>query len=387
MDADGGDGRAAGGGSVTTGPESERSTTHSADVGAETNGSRRSADDTDVASGSAPLDDHADVAVAVEGLSKQFGTGSDAITVVDSVSFEIEPGSVVGLLGPNGAGKTTLIKSILGMVLPDEGSVRICGVDVPDRPRAAYGHVDAMLEGARNDYWRLTVRENLRYFATIGGIDPDSVADRHERLLERLELADKVDVAVRNLSRGMKQKVSLASTLAGDADVIFLDEPTLGLDVESSRTLQRELRRLAEDRGLTVILSSHDMDVVEAVCDRVLIMSGGRIVADDSVDALLGRGERHGVRIASGDFDADLLADLRAAFDVTGVERFERRPGARVDVTTDSDGLYALMARLEKQGVRIDRLTAVDPDLEDVFVDLTSDRKEETEDQRWEEKR
>jgi ABC-2 type transport system ATP-binding protein len=395
MDADGGDGRVAGGGdgqaasggSVTTGPESARSTAHSADAGVETNGKRRPGDDTDVASGSASLADHADVAVAVEGLSKQFGTGSDAITVVDSVSFEIRSGSVVGLLGPNGAGKTTLIKSILGMVLPDEGSVRICGVDIADRPRAAYRHVDAMLEGARNDYWRLTVRENLRYFATIGGIDPDSVADRHERLLERLALADKVDVAVRNLSRGMKQKVSLASTLAGDADVIFLDEPTLGLDVESSRTLQRELRRLAEDRGLTVILSSHDMDVVETVCDRVLIMSGGRIVADESVDALLGRGERHGVRIASSDFDADLLADLRAAFDVTGVERFERRPGARVDVTTDSDGLYALMARLEQEGVRIDRLTAVDPDLEDVFVDLTSDREEETGTQRWEEQR
>jgi len=382
MDADSGDGRAAGVGSATTGPESVRSKTHSADSGAETNGSNRSGDAIGSAAGSPAPDSHADSAVAVEGLSKRFGTGDDAITVVDSVSFEIESGSVVGLLGPNGAGKTTLIKSILGMVLPDEGSVRICDVDVADRPREAYGHVDAMLEGARNDYWRLTVRENLRYFATIGGIDPDSVADRHERLLERLELADKVDVAVRNLSRGMKQKVSLASTLAGDADVLFLDEPTLGLDVESSRTLQRELRRLAEDRGLTVILSSHDMDVVETVCDRVLIMSGGRIVADDSVDALLGRGERHGVRIASSDFDANLLADLRAEFEVTGVERFERRPGARVDVTTDSDGLYALMARLEQRGVRIDRLSAVDPDLEDVFVDLTSDREDEERGQR-----
>jgi ABC-2 type transport system ATP-binding protein len=119
------------------------------------------------------------VAVAVEGLRKQFGTGPDAVTAVDDVSLEIETGSVVGLLGPNGAGKTTLIKSILGMVLPDAGTVRVQGVDVYERPREAYAHVDAMLEGARNDYWRLTVRENLRYFATVGGVDPDSVTDRH----------------------------------------------------------------------------------------------------------------------------------------------------------------------------------------------------------------
>ncbi|TKX83017.1 ATP-binding cassette domain-containing protein, partial [Halorubrum sp. SS5] len=100
--------------------------------------------------------------------------------------------------------------------------------------------VDAMLEGARNDYWRLTVRENLRYFATISGVDPDSVAARHDRLLDRLDLADKADTPVRDLSRGMKQKVSLASVLAGGAELVFLDEPTLGLDVESARTLRAE---------------------------------------------------------------------------------------------------------------------------------------------------
>ncbi|RLM57556.1 ABC transporter ATP-binding protein [Halobellus sp. Atlit-31R] len=375
MDADASDG----GRREFAGGEFDRESTASPGVNAVGDGSDRGSTarvEAAADAGAAPraVTDDVAVAVAVEGLSKQFGSGSEAVTVVDDVSFEIEAGSVVGLLGPNGAGKTTLIKSVLGMVLPDAGSARLCGVDVADRPREAYSHVDAMLEGARNDYWRLTVRENLRYFAAVGGVDPDSVADRHDRLLERLDLADKVDVAVRNLSRGMKQKVSLASTLAGDADVIFLDEPTLGLDVESSRTLQRELRRLAEARGLTVILSSHDMDVVETVCDRVLIMSDGRIVADDSVDALLGHGEQHGVQITSGDFDTALLADLRAEFDVRDVERFERRTGARVEITTDSDGLYALMATLDSRGVTIDRLTAVDPDLEDVFVDLTSAR-------------
>ena len=216
-----------------------------------------------------------EVAVAVEGVTKRFGSGAGAVTAVDGVSLEVERGSIVGLLGPNGAGKTTLIKSVLGMVLPDEGTVRLLGTDVHADPRTAHARVDAMLEGARNDYWRLTVRENLRYFATVSGVDPDSVADRHERLLERLELAEWADTPVRKLSRGMKQKVSLASVLAGGADVVFLDEPTLGLDVESSRTLQGELRRLAEEEGLTVLISSHDMGVIETVCDRVLVMSEG----------------------------------------------------------------------------------------------------------------
>jgi ABC-2 type transport system ATP-binding protein len=308
-------------------------------------------------------------AVAVDGLRKRFGSGPDAVTAVDGVSLEVERGSVVGLLGPNGAGKTTLIKSILGMVLPDEGDVRIMGVDVRDAPREAYAHVDAMLEGARNDYWRLTVRENLRYFATVGGVDPDSVAARHERLLDRLNLTDKADEPVRDLSRGMKQKVSLASVLAGGADVVFLDEPTLGLDVASARMLQAEIRRLAAETGLTVILSSHDMGVVETVCDRVVVVANGRVVADDTVDALL-QDEGHTLRLTSPGFDADLLAGLRERVDVTGVERLDR--GTRIGVTTDTEGLYALMSYLRRHDVALTAVESVDPGLDDVLLSLTN---------------
>ena len=322
------------------------------------------------AAGPERLDDRATgTAIEVEGLTKRFGEGDDAVVAVDDVSLSVETESVVGLLGPNGAGKTTLIKSVLGMVLPDEGTVRIRGVDVAERPRAAYAHVDAMLEGARNDYWRLTVRENLRYFATVGGLDPDSVADRHDRLLDQLELAAKADTPVRELSRGMKQKVSLASVLAGGADVVFLDEPTLGLDVESSRTLQRELRRLVEAEGLTVFISSHDMDVVETVCDRVLVMADGRIVANDGVEALLRRAAAERVAVTSPDLDDAAIAAVREGFEVTAVER--RDHGARIEVAAAGDQLYGLMERLAAAGVTPERVRTVEPDLEDVFVGLT----------------
>jgi ABC-2 type transport system ATP-binding protein len=322
-------------------------------------------------------------ALVVDGVSKRFG-GTDGVLAVDDVSFSVERGSVVGLLGPNGAGKTTLIKSVLGMVLPDEGSVQVFGSDVTDGRRAAYANVDAMLEGARNDYWRLTVRENLRYFATISGVDPDSVAPRHERLLDRLGLSEYADTPVRNLSRGMKQKVSLASVLAGGAELVFLDEPTLGLDIESSRTLRTELKRLAREEGLTIFVSSHNMTVVEDVCDRVIVMSDGRIVADDSVDALLGRANRDLVRIESADFSERTLDTLRDRFGVERVEELSN--GRRIEVRAGGDSLYTLMDALRDAGVRVDSIETVEPTLEDVFVDLTGDeaglRAEPTEGQR-----
>jgi ABC-2 type transport system ATP-binding protein len=313
--------------------------------------------------------DERPAAIAIEGLVKRFGSGPDAVTAVDDVSLEIEAGSVVGLLGPNGAGKTTTIKSILGMVLPDAGSVRIRGHDVYEDPRAAYAHVDAMLEGARNDYWRLTVRENLRYFSTISGVDPDSISDRHDRLLEKLDLAERADEPVRSLSRGMKQKVSLASVLASEAEVVFLDEPTLGLDVESSLTLRRELRRIVEERNMTAVVSSHDMDVIEDICDRVVIMSEGRVIADDTVGDLLRGFETRGYRVTSSDFDEQLLAEIRSRFEVADVERFEER--IRVEVASDSDGFYALAAYLRSHGVTLEAVNTVEPDLEDAFVELT----------------
>ena len=139
--------------------------------------------------------------VAVEGLAKTYG---EDVRALDDVSFGIRPGEVVGLLGPNGAGKTTCIKCTLGLVEPTAGRVEVAGVDALERPQAAYSHVGAMLEGARNVYWRLTVRENLEFFAGIAGTPPSAVRARHDELLERLDLTDRTDTAVRDLSRGMK---------------------------------------------------------------------------------------------------------------------------------------------------------------------------------------
>ena len=310
-------------------------------------------------------------AIEIRGVSKRFGNGDNAVQAVDDVDLVVEQGSIVGLLGPNGAGKTTLIKSALGMIVPDTGEVSVFGRPATGGRRSVYADVDAMLEGARNDYWRLTVRENLRYFATISGVAPDSVADKHDRLLERLDLADRAATPVRELSRGMKQKVSLASVLAGGAKLLFLDEPTLGLDVESSRTLRRELRRLAEDEGLTIVVSSHDMTTIEAVCDRVVIMADGQIVEDGAVDEIAATLDRETIKVTAANIDAATLDAVRKAFPLQSVA--ERGGRTTIEVGVGGDQLYELFDCLREEGVTPERVHTAERDLEAAFVDLTGD--------------
>jgi ABC-2 type transport system ATP-binding protein len=315
------------------------------------------------------LDSDVSSAVSVRNLTKTYGD----LVAVDDVSFDVEVGTVVGVLGPNGAGKTTLIKSMLGLVVPTSGTVSIDGIDVHATPTAAYGRVGAMLEGARNVYWRLSVRENLEFFAGLAGNSPRDVRDRHDRLLDQFGLTDKADVAVNDLSRGMKQKVALACTLSRDVSVAFLDEPTLGLDVESSMDLRRELRRLAEQDSMTVVLSSHDMDVIEDVCDRVIIINEGRIVADDTVRNLvdLFRTQRYRFSLASLP-SAATRERLASTYDVAPNEW--ERVGDVVEFETalaDGERLHALLGELLDEGCTVYDVTSVEPDLADAFLRLT----------------
>jgi len=322
--------------------------------------------------------------VAVDRVSKTYGSGEDGVTAVADVSFDVHPGTVVGVLGPNGAGKTTLIKSMLGLIIPDEGEVTVDGIDVHEDTRTAYRRVGAMLEGARNVYWRLTVRENLDFFASLAGHDHGSLRDRHDELLDQLGLADKADVTVNDLSRGMKGKVSLAAALARDAPVAFLDEPTLGLDVESSIELRRELRRLAEQESMTIVLSSHDMAVVEDVCDRVIVMNDGRIVADDTVENLIDLFRTQAYRVTvSEDVPAATQRSLEDEFLVESWD--EVANSERFDVALPGDrSVYDLMDRLRAADLSVDRITAIEPDLEDVFLELTENeaRPSQSEDRR-----
>lgn len=275
------------------------------------------------------------------------------------------------MLGPNGAGKTTTIKMLLGLIVPTSGSAKVSGIDVFENERATYHRVGAMLEGARNVYWRLTVRENLRFFAALAGKQPSAVSERHDELLEQFDLSDKADTAVRELSRGMKQKVSLACTLARDADIVFLDEPTLGLDVESSLELRAELRRLVSE-GMTVVVSSHDMDVIEDVCDRAIIMNRGSVVADDTVENLLSLFHTQTYEVVLDRHMSEEVRDrLRREFDAADFEHRGENELFHAQVTGDE--FYELSDVLREAGVTVTAIETVEPDLEEVFLHITDE--------------
>ncbi len=310
-------------------------------------------------------------ALSVRNLVKRYGSGDSAVLALDGVSFGVEQGSVVGLLGPNGAGKTTALKSALGLLLPTEGEASVMGVDVSAHPQWAYRQVGAMLEGARNVYWRLTPRENLRFFSSLQGLPmTDERREYHTRLLETLDLADRATDSLNDFSQGMKQKVALACTLARETPVVFLDEPTLGLDVEATRNLRERVRSLADEEGRTVVLSSHDMDVVQAVCDRVVIMNEGRVVADDDIDSLVGLFRTREYAVTVGGSAATVREALAGdGFDPT----WFRETGERTtfEVAVPDGAFYNLTDALRGAGLDIVSLSTVEPDLEEAFLRLT----------------
>lgn len=308
-------------------------------------------------------------AVRVNGVSKTYG-GEGGVTAVDDVSLTVERGSVVGLLGPNGAGKTTLMKSVLGVVVPDEGTVELFGQDGQELGRRRYRYVSAMLEGARNIYWRMSLRENVRYFTGLQGIDPSSVQRANTELISRLGMSEKLDEPVKDFSRGQKQRASLACVLAQRTPITFLDEPTLGLDVQASRALRRELRELADDEDRTVLLSSHNMDVVEELCDRVIVLKQGSVIAADTVKALTDV-------FSTQTYDLTLSSIPDRGRREALAETFERvawegPDNRRLRVTLGSaEQLYDLMDQLREADVVVESIGAAEKDLEAAFVQMT----------------
>ncbi len=217
-----------------------------------------------------------DFIIEVTDLCKSYG----GILAVDSVSFAIATGEVFGILGPNGAGKTTTVEIMEGMRLPDSGTVRISGIDVREDPRAVKSMIGIQLQSTAF-FDRLTLAEILQVFASIYHRQMDPLA-----LLRQVELQDRAKSVFNDLSGGQKQRFSVATTLVNDPLVLFLDEPTTGLDPQARRHMW-DLIKEFQTQGRTVLLTTHYMEEAEELCDRVAIMDQGRIVALDSPDALI----------------------------------------------------------------------------------------------------
>ncbi len=219
--------------------------------------------------------------IEVEQLRKRFGE----IAAVDGASFSAENGSVIGLLGPNGAGKTTTLRMLYGLIEPDAGQMRIDGIDVGRDPLSAQSRI-GVLPDAQGLYQRLTAREHIRYFGKLHGLTGSDLEGRIEELIQLLEMNEIADRRAQGFSHGERMKVFLARALVHGPNNLMLDEPTNGLDVQSTRTLRRLIRRL-RDEGHCVLFSSHVMQEVSTLCDNIVIMASGTIAAQGAPEELL----------------------------------------------------------------------------------------------------
>lgn len=233
---------------------------------------------------------HDDRAAAVEllALSKTYSRRrAPGVRAVDDVTLSVRAGEVFGFLGPNGAGKTTTIKMMAGLVTPTSGTARLNGFDIATQRSAAVMQVGAVLEGGRNVYWTMSASQNLLYFGRLKGLRADEIRPRGERLLAELGLWDRRNEQVGGFSRGMQQKVAIAAALITDPPILLLDEPTIGLDVQAARTVREWITQLARDEAKTVVLTTHQLNVVQELCDRVAIIKDGVIAADLPLPSLL----------------------------------------------------------------------------------------------------
>ncbi|MEV4067418.1 ABC transporter ATP-binding protein [Nonomuraea dietziae] len=299
--------------------------------------------------------------IEIEALTKVYGSAQ--VRAVDEVSLHIPAGSVFGFLGPNGAGKTTTIKMLAGLLTPTSGQVRLGGFDVARQRSAAMAQFGAVLEGSRNVYWSLSAWQNLMYFGRLKGLRKAQVSERAEALLSGLGLWERRDDKVGGFSRGMQQKVAIATALIADPPIVLLDEPTLGLDVEATRVVKDWIAELARELGTTILLTSHQLDVVQELCDRVAVIRRGRLVADlPTRELLAGFRERD-------KYEIRIEGAAPAGFDAVTREGVTTM-SVRVN---DPREVYDVVERLRAQGVVLESLTQVQPDLEDVFLALVNE--------------
>ena len=302
--------------------------------------------------------------IQVYGLVKRYG----AVTAVDGVELTVEAGEVFGILGPNGAGKTTTIEMIEGLRPPDAGSIEVAGVDVVQYPERIKCRIGVQLQKTAL-FEELTVRELLGLFATLYLADASRA--RIDRLLEQVSLTEKAKARISTLSGGQQQRLSLAIALVNDPEIVFLDEPTTGLDPAARRNLWDIIRSLKAE-GRTVVLTTHYMEEAEALCDRVAIMDYGRVLTCDTPRRLIAQlGSAATIRAT---LDGHSL-DEAALQSLPGVTSARFVDGELELHTEDPETvLTALLQRARQLGGQVERLTVTSATLEDVFLHYTGRR-------------
>jgi len=307
-----------------------------------------------------------DAVIEATGLTRRFGK----LTAVDHVDFSVSRGEIFGFLGPNGAGKTTTVRMLTGVILPTEGTAVIDGHDVLREAVAAREHIGTVPEEA-NAYVDLTVWQNLMLMAELHGVSRARRTERARELLERFGITDKTGQKGRALSKGLRQRLMLCMALVSDPAILFLDEPTNGLDVASARVIRKLIVQMNRERGVTVFLTTHNMEEADQLCHRIAIINKGRIAAIDKPESLRGRFEElRSVEVcfAGETPDADVLSAI------TGVSEIKPLTGGFRLFTTDPGRVAQDVAVLAREkGVLIESIHTCSAALEDVFMRITAE--------------
>lgn len=319
--------------------------------------------------------------VEIEKLSKSFKSKKEFIKAVDEISFSIEEGTIFSLLGPNGAGKTTTIKILATLLLPDGGYAKICGYDVVKEDLKVRRSLGTVLPGERTLFWKLSVKENLIYFADLYGLKPSYSKKRIEYLLKRFEIEDRKDTFVEKLSTGLRQRVVLCRALLSDPKVLLLDEPTLGLDPEAARNLRNLIMEIKKE-GKTILLTTHYMFEADELSDFVAIINKGKIVALDTPDKLKKNLEiERNITISSKKISENFIDEIKNLFSCQVIKEITEDNLIKLSIPLrkKDDAVSKIIQLASDNNIIIENITLSEPTLEDVFIKKTGKKFTEAE--------
>jgi ABC-2 type transport system ATP-binding protein len=304
------------------------------------------------------------VIIETENLTKIYRVGGREIRAVDNLNLKVYEGDVFGYLGPNGAGKTTTILMLLGLIMPTSGGGRVCGYDIIRESRKVRSVVGYVPE-KYSFYEDMTAYDNLRYFAKLNGIPDGEIDDRIRRALEIVELQDRAGSLVATFSRGMKQRLALANTLIKNPRLIFLDEPTAGLDPYATASFRELMRKLNREFKTTIFISSHMLHEVRQLCNRIGFLNEGKLIAVDTIDEFLRKaGVRIVLEVVGGGDEV-----IKVIEGVNGVNRVLKRDEGIV-VYAGSDVRLEIVDLVMKMGLKILTVKVEPPTLEEVFFTI-----------------
>jgi ABC-2 type transport system ATP-binding protein len=308
----------------------------------------------------------------IRGTKKEKAIRRELVALAE-VNLKIEQGELFGLLGPNGAGKTTLIKILTTLLAPTSGKARVAGYDVTDQPQLVRPCINMVSGGESSGYGLLTVRENLWMFSQFYGVPSKEAYRRIDELLKRIGIFDRRHTKSSDLSTGLRQKMNIVRGFMTDPQVLFLDEPTLGLDVGASREVRGLIRGwLDEDRTRSLLLTTHYMVEADELCDRVAIINQGRVLACDTPKALKQRLQQDAIfEVDTSPLNGLTAQNIQDLPEVRKASAAEHDGGATLElILVEEAALAQVINVFTEKDVRILKLSKHEPTLEDVFVDL-----------------